>query len=307
MPVARSPFAFAEGTGQSPGRGGRSAFQALPRLRWSAEQAHLRPPGSSGYASSDRIPVDFMPSKPPNLSSRTQQGFTLIELLVVIAIISILATMLVPAIGMVRAAANASRCLNSQRQVALGCVAYSIEQDGLLPALYLTTTPITIFWSNLILENYLEARRDTDNSHTNFAGTVLQGCTEWNNGRVKGSNPNWEGAYGMNGYPFCDNGTFDARSSNYVGGAANAQGIALSQITKPSNRLFFADALNNSGAFAGQSTYVVNAITGVTTETSNSTNLKSWHTVGKLVTITMFDGHGEKRSVTTAASAIISP
>jgi prepilin-type N-terminal cleavage/methylation domain-containing protein len=244
--------------------------------------------------------------KPPSPRPRRQRGFTLIELLVVIAIISILATMLVPAIGMVRTAANASRCLNSQRQVAMGCVAYSTEQEGLLPALYLRTLP-TIFWSNLIFEDYLEARKDTDNVHTNFVGTVLQGCSEWNRDRRRVGNPNWEGAYGMNGYPFCENGTYDARSSNYVTGAATAQGSSLSQITKPSNRLFFADALNNSGPFAGQSTYVINAIAGVTTETSNSTNLKSWHSRGQLVTITMFDGHGEKRSVTTAASAVINP
>jgi hypothetical protein len=45
----------------------------------------------------------------------------------------------------------------------------------------------------------------------------------------------------------------------------------------------------------------------VVIETNNNTNLKSWHSLGKLVTITMYDGHGEKRDITTAAAAISNP
>ena len=59
-------------------------------------------------------------------------GFTLIELLVVIAIIAILAALLLPAIGMVRSAANASNCRNNLRQAYLANVNYSTDNEGFI-------------------------------------------------------------------------------------------------------------------------------------------------------------------------------
>lgn len=48
---------------------------------------------------------------------RTASGFTLIELLVVISIIAVLAALLLPAIGLVRGAANNMKCLSHLRQI----------------------------------------------------------------------------------------------------------------------------------------------------------------------------------------------
>ncbi len=58
------------------------------------------------------------------------QGFTLIELLVVISIIAILASMLLPAVGMIRDMAIASKCASNARQLALGCITYAGENEG---------------------------------------------------------------------------------------------------------------------------------------------------------------------------------
>jgi hypothetical protein len=110
-----------------------------------------------------------------------------------------------------------------------------------------------------------------------------------------------------NAYPFCENNVLDVRGSNYVNAPATAQGIYFNQITKQSSRVFLADALNGNGAFAGQSTYLLAPVVTPVTETNNITNLKSWHTAGALVTITLFDGHGEKRNVTASATALIDP
>ncbi len=78
--------------------------------------------------------------------SRHRHGFTLIELLVVISIIAILASMLLPAIGMIRDLANAQKCGSNLRQMQLVNIAYSVDNEGLLLPYRATTVP---FFSNI--------------------------------------------------------------------------------------------------------------------------------------------------------------
>jgi prepilin-type N-terminal cleavage/methylation domain-containing protein len=63
-------------------------------------------------------------------------GFTLIELLVVIAIIAILAAILFPVFAQAKVAAKKTADLSNTKQLALGTVMYSTDNDDLFPAAF---------------------------------------------------------------------------------------------------------------------------------------------------------------------------
>ena len=70
-------------------------------------------------------------------SRRSLHSFTLIELLVVIAILSILASMLLPALGRTREKVRQVVCLNNLRQCGLALMMYATDHNGWLPAAYM--------------------------------------------------------------------------------------------------------------------------------------------------------------------------
>ena len=64
------------------------------------------------------------------MKSSQKRAFTLIELLVVIAIIAILAAILFPVFAQAKAAAKATADLSNVKQIGLGAVQYSSDNDG---------------------------------------------------------------------------------------------------------------------------------------------------------------------------------
>src|SRR5579862_4285977 len=100
-------------------------------------------------------------------TNATKRGFTLIELLVVIAIIAILAAILFPVFAKVREKARAISCESNLKQIGLGFVQYSQDNDETMMPAYTGAAE----WTTII-QPYMKLGSKQGGS--NYNGGVLE-------------------------------------------------------------------------------------------------------------------------------------
>jgi prepilin-type N-terminal cleavage/methylation domain-containing protein/prepilin-type processing-associated H-X9-DG protein len=177
-----------------------------------------------------------------------RRAFTLIELLVVISIIAILASLLLPAIGMVRDQAKTMRCANSQKQLAMGILAYGNDWDGFMPRLktpYPTNTSLSYMWFTAIAGYVGHEDMETSVSIAGRRwGSVIWGCPLWKPSVATFSTS--RPGIGMTWYPMSPVASTTNMCWLDPSGGFDSAGrdIALGNITQTSRRIVLGDALD---------------------------------------------------------------
>ncbi len=135
-------------------------LQGLSVRRIAMPRELFSPPRQSNLsADNPDSPLSPLPAYHADQGRRlfgSRSAFTLVELLVVISIISILASLLMPALAKARDAAYSTQCFSNVRNINGALTLYSNDYDGYFPAGYSGSINSDLWWYNQV-GDYLQS------------------------------------------------------------------------------------------------------------------------------------------------------
>jgi prepilin-type N-terminal cleavage/methylation domain-containing protein len=180
---------------------------------------------------------------------RSTQAFTLVELLVVVAVISLLASLLLPALAAAREAGRAAACLSNLRQLGTAWAMYAREySDRAMPAADDRATNVVHWWGTVVASSPPRVEQGSGLISPYFdAGLYERSVLEcpnqpWGSYRPQPSGFPAPGSptstYGYNGYGLCPPMTPGYRAA--IGGQ---RWLRLGEVHRPTEVFVFADAM----------------------------------------------------------------
>jgi prepilin-type N-terminal cleavage/methylation domain-containing protein/prepilin-type processing-associated H-X9-DG protein len=179
------------------------------------------------------------------LHSRRHAAFTLIELLVVIAIIAILASLLLPMLGVAKAQANQTQCMAHLRQLPMAVYAYADQTNGSLVLAKIGFGGLQKQWETLLADQVPDVLGGAANIAATTDGqtarkSIVRGCPnfKWSINTGASSALLWTSGYGMNDRP---NLPYNFWQYNWLWPGSGHQ-FRFDAIRDQSSRILFGDA-----------------------------------------------------------------